>query len=80
MKVFSLAVHSCPIVVATLIRSCAAFVLTPSTPPEEIVERQLAALKDADIGTVYRFASPGNKRQTGDLARFSRMVREGPYR
>jgi len=57
-----------------------AFQLNPSTPPGEIIERQLAALKDGDFGTVYEFASPGNKEQTGNVANFAKMVRSGPYR
>mmetsp|Transcript_20621 Transcript_20621/g.51267 ORF Transcript_20621/g.51267 Transcript_20621/m.51267 type:complete len:196 (-) Transcript_20621:504-1091(-) len=54
--------------------------LNPSTPPGEIIERQLEALKEGDIGTVYKFASPGNKQQTGDVTNFARMVQSGPYR
>eukprot|EP00531_Pseudo-nitzschia_arenysensis_P011605 CAMPEP_0116141792 /NCGR_PEP_ID=MMETSP0329-20121206/14565_1 /TAXON_ID=697910 /ORGANISM="Pseudo-nitzschia arenysensis, Strain B593" /LENGTH=205 /DNA_ID=CAMNT_0003636987 /DNA_START=21 /DNA_END=638 /DNA_ORIENTATION=- len=54
--------------------------LNPSTPPGDIIERQLEALKDGDIGTVYKFASPGNKQQTGDVTNFARMVQSGPYR
>jgi hypothetical protein len=57
-----------------------AFQLNPSTPPGEVIERQLEALKDGDIGTVYKFASPGNKRQTGDVTNFAKMVQSGPYR
>ena len=57
-----------------------AFTLNPSTPPADIIEQQLAALRDGDISTVYKFASPGNKLQTGDVTNFSRMVRSGPYR
>ena len=57
-----------------------AFQLNPATPPGVIIDRQLAALKDGDIGAVYALASPGNKKQSGDVANFSRMVRSGPYR
>jgi len=57
-----------------------AFQLTPSTKPGEIIENQLAALRDGDIESVYKFASPGNKKQTGDVATFAKMVRSGPYR
>ena len=65
--------HSCFAVVA-------AFQLSPSTQPGDVIERQLAALRDGDLEKVYEFASPGNKAQTGDVANFSRMVRSGPYR
>ena len=55
--------------------------LTPSTPAEKIIEEQLAALKEGDMEGVYRFASPGNKAQTGgNVENFSKMVRSGPYR
>eukprot|EP00535_Pseudo-nitzschia_heimii_P001618 CAMPEP_0197188328 /NCGR_PEP_ID=MMETSP1423-20130617/17625_1 /TAXON_ID=476441 /ORGANISM="Pseudo-nitzschia heimii, Strain UNC1101" /LENGTH=102 /DNA_ID=CAMNT_0042640131 /DNA_START=1 /DNA_END=306 /DNA_ORIENTATION=- len=58
-----------------------AFRLSPSTPPGDVIERQLAALRDNDLERVYEFASPGNKAQTGgDVDSFSRMVRSGPYR
>ena len=57
-----------------------AFQLTPSTPPGKIIEEQLAALRDGDIESVYKFASPGNKKQTGDVTTFAKMVRSGPYR
>lgn len=57
-----------------------AFQLTPSTRPGEIIENQLAALRDGDIESVYKFASPGNKKQTGDVATFAKMVQSGPYR
>jgi hypothetical protein len=57
-----------------------AFQLTPSTPPGEIIEQQLAALRDGDIEAVYKFASPGNKKQTGDVTTFAKMVQSGPYR
>ena len=54
--------------------------LNPSTPPGEIIEMQLEALKDGDIKTVWKFASPGNKQQAGDVTNFARMVQSGPYR
>ena len=69
--------------VVSLALSCSpasAFQLTPSTPPDIVIERQLEALRDDDIGAVYAFASPANKAQSGDVANFSRMVRSGPYR
>lgn len=66
--------------VAQLVSFAKAFSLNPSTPPGKVIEQQLKALQDGDIGTVYKFASPGNKLQTGDVTNFSRMVRSGPYR
>ena len=66
--------------VAQLVPFAKAFSLNPSTPPGKIIEQQLEALKEGDIGTVYKFASPGNKLQTGDVTNFARMVRSGPYR
>ena len=66
--------------VAQLVSFANAFSLNPSTPPGKVIEQQLKALQDGDIGTVYKFASPGNKLQTGDVTNFSRMVRSGPYR
>ena len=65
---------------AQLVPMSKAFTLNPSTPPAKVIEQQLDALKDGDIGTVYKFASPGNKLQTGDVTNFARMVRSGPYR
>ena len=65
---------------AQLVPMSKALTLNPSTPPAKVIEQQLAALKDGDIGTVYKFASPGNKLQTGDVTNFARMVRSGPYR
>ncbi|RCU48349.1 DUF4864 domain-containing protein [Haloplanus salinus] len=56
----------------------------PSYGPERVVGIQLEALAtnddpipDAGIKTAYNFASPANRRQTGPLDRFVRMV-EGP--
>ncbi|MEF8790445.1 MAG: DUF4864 domain-containing protein [Haloarculaceae archaeon] len=56
----------------------------PSHGPERVVGIQLEALTDNDdpfenagIGTAYNFASPANRRATGPLDRFVRMV-EGP--
>ena len=63
------------------ITATSAFQLTPSTPAEKIIEEQLAALKEGDMEGVYRFASPGNKAQTGgNVENFSKMIRSGPYR
>jgi hypothetical protein len=56
----------------------------PAYGPERVVEIQLDALADNDapsenagIKTAYNFASPANRRSTGPLDRFVRMV-EGP--
>ena len=56
----------------------------PAYGPERVVEIQLSALADNDdpvanagIKTAYNFASPANRRATGPLDRFVRMV-EGP--
>jgi hypothetical protein len=56
----------------------------PSYTPARVVELQLTALADNDdpvenagIKTAYNFASPANRRATGPLDRFVRMV-EGP--
>ncbi|SDJ97383.1 protein of unknown function [Halovenus aranensis] len=56
----------------------------PRHGPETVVEIQLEALADNDdpvenagIKTAYNFASPANRRVTGPLDRFVRMV-EGP--
>lgn len=69
--------------------ACAAEPLTASGPSpalsaKQVVQVQLAALKavdepskDAGFATVFRFASPENKEQTGPLPRFSKMIRDG---
>jgi hypothetical protein len=56
----------------------------PSYGPERVIEMQLEALatndepvENAGIKTAYNFASPANRRSTGPLSRFIRMV-EGP--
>jgi len=56
----------------------------PSYEPERVIEIQLDALaandtpeENAGIKTAYNFASPANRRSTGPLGRFVRMV-EGP--
>ena len=56
----------------------------PAWTPAEVVRIQLEALRangadDAGIATCFAFASPGNRRVTGPLARFARMIRQGPY-
>jgi hypothetical protein len=58
----------------------------PSYEPGRVVELQLGALasndepvEDAGIKTTYNFASPANRRVTGPLDRFARMVRRPKY-
>lgn len=56
----------------------------PSLTPEDVVRIQLEALRrnDADdrgIAVAFRFASPENKRNTGPMPRFARMIKRGPY-
>ena len=52
--------------------------------PEQVVAIVIDALRtnaesddDAGIATVYRFASPGNRANTGPLERFTRMIKRG---
>lgn len=57
---------------------------TPALAPDEVVRIQLNALRHNDaenrgIEVAFRFASPNNKLSTGPLARFSRMIQQGPY-
>ena len=50
----------------------------PALDPAQVVRIQLNALRQGDdegLAVVYRFASPGNRKQTGPLARFSAMLR-----
>ncbi len=65
--------------------------LSPSLAPSDelsptgVVRIQLEALRhndddDRGIEVAFRFASPANKRNTGPLPRFIRMIKEGPYR
>ncbi len=56
----------------------------PGLPPDAVVRILLDALRDNDrpapdagIALAFRFASPGNRAQTGPLARFSEMMRNG---
>ena len=56
----------------------------PALSPQEVVRIQLEALKandaaDNGIAVAFRFASPDNRRQTGPLPRFARMIKDGPY-
>lgn len=50
--------------------------------PQQVVQIVVQSLQqntadDAGIATVFRFASPGNKRATGPLSRFSQMIKRG---
>jgi hypothetical protein len=56
----------------------------PGLDPSEVVRIQVEALRnnsllDEGIEMTYRFASPGNKRVTGPLVRFTAMVHSAPY-
>jgi hypothetical protein len=56
----------------------------PALAPQEVVRIQLEALRHNDaanrgIAAAFRFASPRNRRSTGPLPRFARMIEEGPY-
>jgi len=60
--------------------------LAPNTDyqPQEVVKIVINALQsnsedanDDGIATVFRFASPGNRAQTGPLKRFTNMIRIG---
>jgi hypothetical protein len=59
----------------------------PALAPEEVVAIQLEALKHNDdptpntgIAQTYALAHPDNKRITGPLPRFERMIRSPAYR
>ena len=57
---------------------------TPELEPSDVVRIQVEALRgngpgNEGIELTYRFASPGNKRYTGPLGRFTAMVRSAPY-
>jgi hypothetical protein len=52
--------------------------------PDEVVRIQLDSLRGNDaadhgIAVCFRFASPGNRSQTGPLPRFISMIKDGPY-
>ena len=56
----------------------------PSLKPAEVVRIQLLAMKynaasDLGIKITFRFASPSNKRVTGPLRRFIRLVKNPSY-
>ena len=57
----------------------------PELKPNDVVRLQLLAMQqndDSDFGieVTFRFASPANKKQTGPLKRFTRLVRNLSYR
>ncbi len=52
--------------------------------PDQVVKIQLEALRtndesDRGIEVTFRFASPANRRSTGPLERFARMIKTTPY-
>ena len=56
----------------------------PDLSPAEVVRIQLEALRNNDeqdrgIEVAFRFASPANRANTGPLARFIPMIKQGPY-
>ncbi|MCK6626411.1 MAG: DUF4864 domain-containing protein [Anaerolineae bacterium] len=57
---------------------------SPDLAPEEVVRIQLESLRDNDdsnkgIEAAFNFASPGNKKYTGPLSRFVKMLKAPPY-
>ena len=61
-----------------------ALVPNPGLSPAEVIRIQLEALRhndeqDRGIEVAFRFASPANRANTGPLARFIPMIRQGPY-
>ena len=56
----------------------------PALGVQDVVKIQLEALRhndaqDRGIALAFRFASPGNQLNTGPLARFASMLKDGPY-
>lgn len=50
----------------------------PALDPAQVVQLQLDAMRegtDAGLATVFGFASPGNRQQTGPVERFRQMIR-----
>lgn len=56
-----------------------ALFVTPDMTPDIVVRKQLDALQQNDMYSVFKHASPYNKATTGPLERFSAMVRTPPY-
>ena len=59
---------------------------SPGLSPRQVVQAQLHALRhndvptpDAGIATTFRFASEANRRATGPLERFAKMLRNPLY-
>ena len=57
----------------------------PELKPNDVVRLQLLAMQQNDVSdfgieVTFRFASPANKKQTGPLKRFIRLVRNPSYR
>jgi hypothetical protein len=78
---------------SSLFAACIALVASavaaadPALSPAEVVEIQLSALQtndspeaDAGIARTWAFAHPDNKRMTGPLPRFARMIKSPAYR
>ena len=60
---------------------------SPELTPGQVIEIQLEALqfndrpaKDAGIATTFQFASPGNRKATGPLERFTLIVKNPAFR
>lgn len=56
----------------------------PALSPTDVIRIQLEALRNNDeqdrgIAVAFRFASPANRANTGPLARFIPMIKQGPY-
>lgn len=47
---------------------------TPEVSPAEVVQAQLAALREKDLASVFEFASPQNQAHTGPLSNFIAMM------
>lgn len=57
---------------------------SPELAPEQVVRLQLESLQHNDgsnrgIAAAFNFASPGNKKHTGPLPRFIKMLQAPPY-
>ena len=62
----------------------AELVPVPGLAPDEVIRIQIEALRHNDDGdrgieVAFRFASPGNKSNTGPLSRFISMIKGGSY-
>jgi hypothetical protein len=59
---------------------------SPDLTPDQVVQVQMEAMKhndrparDVGIAKVFKFASPGNREQTGPLEKFTAMVKNPVY-